>query len=152
VADLFVTRPERINPMKKCSYCGAASPDDAVVCAADQTSLDNPSLPPGISWSDVFAWGGLAIGILGTGFAAFLSYPFFRLHQDIGNGAVLWFGLLCLTGLWTLLLGLPCAIFTLLRRRRILGWLSVIFVISPVPLGLGMLHFAMALNGFHIIS
>ena len=32
--------------MKKCSYCGAEYPDDAVMCAIDQTPLDRPSAPP----------------------------------------------------------------------------------------------------------
>ena len=32
--------------MKKCSYCGAEYPDDAVVCAVDQTSLDSPPPSP----------------------------------------------------------------------------------------------------------
>jgi hypothetical protein len=31
-------------PMKKCSYCGAEYPDDATVCAVDQTSLDGSRL------------------------------------------------------------------------------------------------------------
>jgi Domain of unknown function (DUF4034) len=32
--------------MKKCSYCGAEYPDDAVMCAVDQTPLDNPPPSP----------------------------------------------------------------------------------------------------------
>jgi hypothetical protein len=32
--------------MKKCPYCGARYPDDAVVCATDQTPLDPPNEPP----------------------------------------------------------------------------------------------------------
>ena len=32
--------------MKTCSYCGAEYPDNAVVCASDQTPLDRPSEPP----------------------------------------------------------------------------------------------------------
>ena len=32
--------------MKKCSYCGAEYPDDAVMCAIDHTPLDSP--PPSL--------------------------------------------------------------------------------------------------------
>ena len=31
--------------MKKCSYCGAEYPDDAVACAIDQTPFEVPSAP-----------------------------------------------------------------------------------------------------------
>ena len=34
-----------IFPMKKCSYCGAEYPDDALMCAVDQTPFENPSEP-----------------------------------------------------------------------------------------------------------
>jgi hypothetical protein len=33
---------QRSNSMKKCSYCGAEYPDDAVMCAIDHTALDSP--------------------------------------------------------------------------------------------------------------
>jgi len=136
--------------MKKCSYCGVEYPDDVVLCALDQTSLDNP--PPSFSfpWAGFFAWAGLVVGILGTTNAALLSLPFFWLHHDIANGAVLWFAFLCMTGFWTFVLGLPCSIVGIVKRRRVVGWLGVIFAIVPVPLGFAMLHVAMALNGFHI--
>ncbi len=32
--------------MKTCSYCGTEYPDEAVVCASDQTPLDRASEPP----------------------------------------------------------------------------------------------------------
>ena len=32
--------------MKKCSYCGAEYPDDAVMCAIDHTSFERPAEPP----------------------------------------------------------------------------------------------------------
>ena len=32
--------------MKKCSYCGAEYPDDAVMCAIDQTPFECPVEPP----------------------------------------------------------------------------------------------------------
>ena len=32
--------------MKKCSYCGAEYPDDAVICAVDHTPFERPAEPP----------------------------------------------------------------------------------------------------------
>jgi len=73
--------------MKKCSYCGAEYPDDAVVCATDQTPLTTDA--PG-KFADVVRWTpksplGLA---LTSGFAALLIctgifYAIGRVMRDI---------------------------------------------------------------------
>jgi hypothetical protein len=136
--------------MKKCSYCGAEYPDDVIVCALDQTALDNPAPSPTISWPAVFAWGGLIVGIMGTSSVALISYPIFRIHQDIGPGTMLWLAVVFITAIWTFLIGLPCAIIGIVKRRRLVGWLGVAFAIAPAPLGLAMLKTAMLINGFHI--
>ena len=84
--------------MKKCSYCGAEYPDDAVVCSADHTSLDSPP-SPSFRWSSLPTFGawvclllgiyiaGVAVVILATdhiqtysradvfAFSAFIIYP-----------------------------------------------------------------------------
>jgi membrane protease YdiL (CAAX protease family) len=39
-------RHEQNSPMKKCSYCGAEYPDDAVMCAIDHTPFEIPAGPP----------------------------------------------------------------------------------------------------------
>jgi hypothetical protein len=41
-----VRRHEHNNPMKKCSYCGAEYPDDAVMCTVDHTPFASPAEPP----------------------------------------------------------------------------------------------------------
>ena len=138
--------------MKKCSYCGAEYPNDAVVCPVDQTSLDHPLPPLTIPWVAILSWFGLVVGIFGTIRAILLSYPFFFLHHDIANGAVLWFGFICMTAIETFVIGLPCAIVGIAKCRRLVGWLGVVFSIIPAPLGFAMLHIAMALNGFHITA
>ena len=137
------------NPMKKCSYCGAEYPDDTIICVIDHTSLDSPPLSFSFPWAGFFAWFGLLTGMFGTFRATLLTYPFFWLHHDIGNGGVLWFGFVCITAFYTFLIGLPCAIVGLIKGRRLIGCLGVIFSIAPVPLACAMLHIAMALNGFH---
>jgi len=136
--------------MKKCSYCGAKYPDDAVECAIDHTSLDHPLPALIIPGAAIFAWAGLVVGIIGIIRAVLLSYPFFLLHHDIANGAVLWFGFICITAFETFVIGLPCAIVGIVKGRRLIGWLGVVSSVIPAPLGFAMLRIAMVLNGFHI--
>jgi hypothetical protein len=38
--------------MKKCSYCGAEYPDDAVICAVDHTPFERPAGLPGTEASE----------------------------------------------------------------------------------------------------
>ena len=100
MAQLWIVRQhERSQLMKRCSYCGAEYPDDAVVCSVDRTSLDSP---PRLSfrWSSLLifgAWVCLLLGIYIAGvvvvifatdhiqtystadafaFSAFIVYPF----------------------------------------------------------------------------
>ena len=138
--------------MKKCPYCGAEYSDDMVACALDQTSLDSSppsrsvSLPAFSSWS---GWSGLIVGILGTGFVAFLSYPFFSIHHNIGPGGAMWLGIVLFIAGVTFLLGLPCAIVGIVKGRRLIGWLGVVFTLAPLPTGIVMLKVAMMINGVH---
>jgi hypothetical protein len=109
---------------------------------------------PWATWAGFFAWTGFVVGILGTTYAALLTFPFFWLHHDIGNGGLLWFAFVGMTAFFTVLIGLPCAIFGMIFRkdRRLIGWLGITFSLAPGPLAWVMVHIAMALNGFHFTS
>ena len=102
-------------------------------------------------WARFFAWAGLIVGIFGAGRVMLISYPLFGIHHDIGIEGWIWFSTVCTTGFCTLLIGLPCAIIGIVKRRRLVGWLAVIFVVAPLPLGFAMLHITMALNGFNVM-
>jgi hypothetical protein len=137
--------------MKKCSYCGAEYSDDISVCALDQTSLDVPPSSSSFSfpWAALFSWGGLVFGMLGTASAFLNTYPYYFVHHDIGPGMIFYFLGLAVIAIFTLVVGLPCAIVGIIKRRRLVGWLGVIFALAPAPLGLAMLKAAMIMNGFH---
>ena len=94
---------------------------------------------------------GLIVGIIGTVIDTLFSCGWFKNHHDVGNGAVLWFGMIFMVGIVTFLFALPCSVIAVRRGLRI-GWLGVIFSITPIPSGFAILHIAMAVNGFHVTS
>ena len=117
----------------------------------DQQSAPNSTKVGSFQWAGFCAWTGLIVGILGTGVVTLLSCGWFRNHHDVGNGAVLWFGMIFMVGVATFLVGLPCSAIAIRLGRR-LGWLGLILSIAPVPSGFAILHIAMAVNGFHVTS
>jgi hypothetical protein len=138
--------------MPNCDYCGKENDGELGFCAGCGGALDGPKISVVFPWVSFFAWTGLVIGISGTICAGLLSFPFFSLNKDIFSGALMWFVQLFIIGFWTLMLGLPFSIIGVLRRRRLVGWLGVLFTIGPVPLGFAMLRIAMALNGFRVVA
>jgi|GEM_PF-6498297 hypothetical protein len=134
--------------MRSCDYCGKENDDTFDNCAGCGCSLIEPKLSLKFPWAAFFAWAGLVIGILGTGYVALISFPFYGFHhQELGHGVMIWMAFVFMTGFWSFLIGLPCAIVGIIKGRRLIGWLGVLLVLLPVPLGWAMLKTAMALNG-----
>ena len=76
---LWIVRPhERTNSVKKCSYCGAEYPDDAVVCPLDQTSLDSSQPTSELSAHTNPKINYVAVFIIITALALF----FLHMHPD----------------------------------------------------------------------
>jgi len=82
--------------MHACTYCGKDNEDAASFCAGCGDSLDSPASSfPVVSDEKRsrragFAWFGLVVGILGTGFIVFISYPFFFVPRGTGIRPMAW--------------------------------------------------------------
>ena len=142
--------------MRHCGYCGKENDDAAGSCAGCGTSLLEPCDvvcgSRAIPWGAVFAWTAVSIGLFGIGRVVYWTLPFFWIHHDIGNGGFVWFRGVCITAFYTFVFALPCAIVGIVKRRRVLGWLGVVFAIAPLPLAFIMSEVAMALNGFRMTA
>ena len=73
--------------MKKCSYCGAEYPDDAVVCAVDQTPF-TVEPPAAFSKWKIFLWPAV-ISALALYFLVFLPFRGHDGHEEIKRRAEL---------------------------------------------------------------
>ena len=99
---------------------------------------------------DAFAWIGLVIGVIGTGFVAVTICPSFLLPHGTAIRPMAWVAALILTAGATFLIGLPCALLGTTSNQRMIGWLGVVLTIAPGPLGYAMLHIAVALHGLEL--
>jgi hypothetical protein len=135
--------------MKKCSYCGAEYSDDVAVCGLDQTSLDVPPSSASFSfpWAAVFSWGGLLFSIFINASIVYGCLPYFFWHQNLGPGMIFWYMGLFETAILTFVIGVPCAIVAVKKKRRRIGWLGLVLALTPAPLGVILLRVAMHLNG-----
>ena len=142
--------------MRHCDYCGKENEHSAGFCGGCGNSMTEPRPVAGASspipWGDVFAWTAVAIGLFGIGRVFYWSWPLFWIHHDIGNGGFVWFRGVLFTSFYTFVCALPCAIVGIVKRRRVLGWLGVVFAIAPLPLGFILSEIAMALNGFRMTA
>lgn len=136
--------------MRSCDYCGKENEDAASACIGCGCSLDEPKIDYTFPWAGFFSWAGLLIGLFGTGRAVLMALPFFWNHSDLGPGIMFWMWAVLLTAFYTFLLGLPCAIVAIVKRRRLAGWLGVFLVMAPAPLAFAMFNTAMRINGFHL--
>jgi len=73
--------------------------------------------------------------------------PYFFWHQNLGPGMMLWFVGLFVTAILTFLIGVPCAIVAIKKRRRRVGWAGLLLALTPAPLGVILLRVAMHLTG-----
>jgi len=124
--------------MKRCSYCGNQYPEGTIICSIDHTSLDNP--PPSLSF--VFPWTvvGLIIGfsanyvVVSSSLQFYSSFPFYSRIDAYGVNDD-WIPLVYLTAFYSFLFGFPCGLIGIVKKRRWIGWLALLLVLAPGPLG-----------------
>ena len=135
--------------MRSCDYCGKENEDAAGSCVGCGCSLDSPKVSLSIPWTPLLSWGGLLFNIYVNASIVYGSLPEFYSHQNIGPGIMIGFIGLFFTAIICFLIGIPCAILAIKKGRRRVGWLGVVFALTPAPLALGLLKAAMHLNGLH---
>ena len=107
----------------------------------------NPKVTLTFPWAAFFSWGGLVFNIFVNVCIVYGSLPEFYSHEDIGPGIMIGFIALFYKAVICFLIGMPCAILAIKKGRRRVGWLGVIFALTPAPLALALLKAAMHLNG-----
>jgi hypothetical protein len=135
--------------MRSCDYCGKEKEDATGSCIGCGCSLDSPKVSLSIPWTPLLSWGGLLFNIYVNASIVYGSLPGFYSHQNIGPGIMIGFIALIFMAIICLLIGIPCAILAIKKGRRRVGWLGIVFALTPAPLALGLLEGAMHLNGSH---
>jgi hypothetical protein len=107
----------------------------------------NPKVTLTFPWAAFLSWGGLVFNIFVNVCIVYGSLPEFYSHEDIGPGIMIGFIALFYKAVICFLIGMPCAILAIKKGRRRVGWLGVIFALTPAPLALALLKAAMHLNG-----
>jgi hypothetical protein len=131
--------------MKKCTYCGAEYPDNAVVCAIDQTSLD--CLPPAKeeehSGLGIASFGiSIAIGCLFI--ALFCVGGFLSAHRIPGERTypgqmLVGFVAIFFMAVDVLAIGLGIAAICQTGKNRLYGILGLVFSGSTVMGTIGLI-------------
>ena len=133
--------------MQSCNYCGKENDDAFGFCAGCGCSLNEPKISLSFPWTPLLVWGGLTFNISVNASIVYGSLPLFYRHDNLGPGMIFWFITLFEVAVISCLIGLPCAIFAIKKRRRRVGWLSLVLALTPAPLALILLKMAMHLNG-----
>ena len=119
--------------MKKCSYCGAEYPDDALVCTIDHTPLDNPPPAPKEAHSvfGIISFGiSVVVGVLVL--VLFCLASIFNAHRLPGERTypgqiILGLAMIFLMASDVVAVGLGIAALCQKGKNRLLGILGLVF-------------------------